>query len=220
MAYSDKLGRLLEKLITDGEQLLSKATPMRSTTVKEIRDSKALYKWASELLLFKSIAGDMIKPWKHELQHNGVVILAYELERPVIVLKTIQSAMADGLLVRFEDLVIADAFADLTEQARYLLSQGYFLAAGVILRAVLEEKLRNMCKRHSCVPAKANPTISDFNQTLYTASTPVYDKTMMQHVTAMAAIGNDAAHNNPALKKEDVERLMRDLPEFLARVST
>ncbi len=47
----------------------------------------------------------------------------------------------------------------------------------------------------------------------------VYDKIMFKNVDSMAAIGNDAAHNNPDLKKEDVERLLRDLNSFLQRFS-
>jgi hypothetical protein len=55
---------------------------------------------------------------------------------------------------------------------------------------------------------------------LYKSSPPVYDKSMMLHVTAIAAIGNDAAHNSPNLKKEDVERLAKGVQDFLAKFST
>jgi hypothetical protein len=220
MAPINKLTTLLEKLIADGEKLLtstSRTSPRSS--VQHVNDTDGLFRWASELRLLKSLAGNLILPWRDQLQHNGIVTLSYELNRCLIALKTIQFALKSDLLVRFEDLVIAEAFANLTEQSKYLLAQGYFLAAGVIMRAVLEEKLRNMCLRHSCPLAKRTPTIADFNQALYTASPPVYDKTLMFHVTAMAAVGNDAAHNNPALKREDVERLARDVPEFLAKFS-
>jgi hypothetical protein len=39
----------------------------------------------------------------------------------------------------------------------------------------------------------------------------------MLHVTAMAAVGNDAAHNSPTLRREDVDRFLRDVREFLVR---
>ena len=54
---------------------------------------------------------------------------------------------------------------------------------------------------------------------LYKATPPVYNKSMMLHITAIAAIGNDAAHNKPALKDEDVERLAAGVEDFLARYS-
>jgi hypothetical protein len=58
------------------------------------------------------------------------------------------------------------------------------------------------------------------NQALYTRTPPVYDKNMMQHVTSIAGVGNDCAHNDPKLVREDVERLMNGLRDFLVRFST
>ena len=46
-------------------------------------------------------------------------------------LQAIEDAVEHGLLVRVEDLVRAEAFDGLLEQAEYLQSEGYFLAAGV-----------------------------------------------------------------------------------------
>ncbi len=72
---------------------------------------------------------------------------------------------------------------------------------------------------NNCQPTKQRPTINDYNTILYKAK--VDDKIMFKNVDSMAAIGNDAAHNNPDLKKEDVEseRLLRDLNSFLQRFS-
>ena len=56
----------------------------------------------------------------------------------------------------------AEAFESLLEQADYLLSEGYFLAAGVLGRAVLEEHLRKWCDLKAYSPAKQRPTINDF----------------------------------------------------------
>jgi hypothetical protein len=62
---------------------------------------------------------------------------------------------------------------------------------------------------------KARPTIADFNQSLTKAQ--VYDKMMAKNVDAMAAVGNEAAHNKPNLKPEDVERFRTNLVELLGR---
>jgi hypothetical protein len=215
MPQTSKLTFLLDKLIADGTALVK----TRRGTVGEIADHEGIRIWANELVLFKSLAGELVQPWSDRLQHNGKVILADYIEQPLSSLRTIKFAIEQGLLTRFEDLVIADTFADLNEQGAYLLEQGFFLAAGAIFRAVLEEKLRKLCIRHGCQPNKARPTISDYNQALYVASPPVYDKNMMLHVTSLAAVGNDAAHNDPKLKKEDVERFMKGLQDFLARYS-
>jgi hypothetical protein len=94
----------------------------------------------------------------------------------------------------------------------YHLASAYHLAAAVLGRAVLEEHLREWCKRGACVPAKNNATMNDDNQSLY-GNMP-YDKVAMQHMTAMAAVGNDASHNNPAVRADDVTRMPRDVRSF------
>jgi len=95
--------------------------------------------------------------------------------------------------------------------------QGYIIASGVILRAVLEERLKLLCDRNLCVPAKQRPTIVDYNTELYKKL--VYDKLTMKLVESMAAVGNDAAHTNPQLSKDDVGRFKRDLFDFLQKFS-
>lgn len=219
MSQTSKLTFLLDKLIADGAALVESSRSSRSGVLLEIPNREGIRIWANELVLFKSLAGELVKPWNDRLQHNGHVIITGDMEYPLSALRTIKFAIEQGLLTRFEDLVIADTFADLSEQGAYLLEHGYFLAAGAIFRAVLEEKLRMLCIRNKCQPTKARPTITDYNQALYTASPPVYDKNMMLHVTSLAAIGNDAAHNDPKLNKQDVERLMKGLQDFLARHS-
>jgi len=61
-------------------------------------------------------------------------------------LKSISDTLDKGYLLRIEDLIFADAFSNLIDQADYLFEQSYILAVGVIARAVLEEKLRNACE--------------------------------------------------------------------------
>jgi hypothetical protein len=141
------------------------------------------------------------------------------LTYPISALETIKDAIDQGLLNSFEDLVYAQAFSDLYEQGEYLLSQGYFLASGVIFRAVLEERLRRLCEQNTCMPQTMRPTINDLNIALYKHEPPIYDKSMMLNVTALASVGNDAAHNHPNLKSEDVQRLKNGLLDFLAKFS-
>ena len=83
-----------------------------------------------------------------------------------------------------------------------------------IIRA-LEERLRKMFDRNGCTPVKKRPTTSDYNTELYKVE--VFDKITMKQVDSMAAIGNDAAHNNPDLKKDQVERFKNDLLSFLQK---
>src|SRR5258707_9832403 len=124
----------------------------------------------------------MIVSWKSVLSHNTVARTLDSVQGPLEALRTIRYALQEGLLTQYEDLIFAQAFADLFEQGAYLFDQGYFLAAGVIFRAVLEERLRKLCDRGGCAPTRPRPTISDYNQALYARTPPAYDKNMMLHV--------------------------------------
>jgi hypothetical protein len=216
----DKVTKLIERLISEAKRLLSTSYGGGYNSLRCISDTDGLKRWSNELILLHSVAGSIIKPWKTRLGHNGIHIASKEVESVLATLETIKYAIDEGLLVRFEDLVIAETLTDLFTQGEYLLSNGYFIAAGVLFRAVLEERLRILCDRNGCTPTKKNPTIGDFNIALYSFDPPVYDKSMMHNITAIAAVGNDAAHNNPALKIEDVIRMKENTKDFMIRYST
>ena len=86
-----------------------------------------------------------------------------------------------------------------------------------VWRQVLEEHLRDWCKNSGCTPSKAKPTLNDYNDELYRAKK--YNVSVMKHVAAMVAIGNDAAHNTQDLDKADVKRLLGNVREFMAKHS-
>lgn len=213
MEYSDNIKVLLEKLIDDGNSLL------RGANGDLIRDSDGLRRWSNELILFQNLAADMIHPWRSRLDHSGTVLLISAVKTPLSALETIKFAIENDLLTSYRELIYSEAFADLYEQGQHLFNQGYYLAAGVIFRAVLEEKLRNLCIQNNCMPEKQRPTINDLNQALYKSNLPGYGKSMMLNVSALAAVGNDAAHNNPNLQLDDVERLMNGTLDFISRYS-
>ncbi|HMV17568.1 MAG TPA: hypothetical protein PLN96_08260 [Zoogloea sp.] len=214
MNQPQKFVDLIEKLIRDARVILASARG------GFIEDREALRRWSNELILLRNLGGTMLSPWARRLAHDGVLIPVEYVQRPLAALETVKYATDNGLLTSYRDLVIAEAFTDLYEQGQYLFSQGYFLAAGVIFRAVLEERLRELCLAADCMPEKERPTLGDLNQALFRCESVPYDKAMMLHVTALAAVGNDAAHNSDSLQKEDVERLMRGTLEFLSRYSS
>jgi len=138
---------LLDKLIADAEELIATSS-MNVHNLRVVRPDNRdrVRRWANELAL--------IDPWRGELKHDGDSTLTIHLECCLSALQVIDDAMKQGLLGRYEDLVFAQAFGNLFEQGEHLFEQGYFLAAGVIFRAVLEEKLRRMCDVNSCLPTK------------------------------------------------------------------
>ena len=130
-------------------------------------------------------------------------------------LESIREQLIAGRMTKVEELVAAETFANLLEQAEHLLKSNYFLASGVLCRAVLEERLRMLCKRENAMPTKPRSTINDFAQALYAAN--AFSKITLKSVEAMAAVGNDAAHNAPTLTAGDVQQLYTNLVAFLQR---
>lgn len=213
MNQPQKLIDLIDKLIRDANRMLESAYS------GNIEDRDTLRRWSNELVLLRNIGGEVLSPWARRLAHDGVLISIVYVQGPLAALETVKYAIENGLLTSYKSLVMAEAFSDLFRQGQYLLSEGYFLAAGVIFRAVLEEKLRDLCIGANCMPEKDRPMVGDLNQALYRCEAVPYDKTMMLNVTALAAVGNDAAHNKGSLKREDVERLMAGTLEFISRYS-
>ena len=120
-------------------------------------------------------------------------------------LKSMKETIDNGYLLRFEDIIFAETFSNLIDQSEYLFKQGYILAAGVLGRAVLEEKLRNLCKSHNVFLTKKQTTISGYNMELYKSK--IYDKIEFKNIDLLASIGNNAAHNKP-ITKEEVKKLL------------
>lgn len=222
MKTNEKITSLVEKLIQNGEELCK--NPWANNQYKSIGvvthfvDLERFNQWLGSFHLLLSLLGQLGNPW-HDIYESSKK--GNRLENALAILgslKSIKESLNDGLLISFKDIIYAEAFSDLIEQAEYLYEQGYFLPSGVLLRAVLEERLKKLCESKGCYPEKNRPTINDYNQNLYAAD--IYDKITFKHVDSLAAIGNAAAHNDPQLKKQEVERFLRDLPAFLVRFST
>jgi hypothetical protein len=214
----DRLGKQVQKLIAEGQTVLTTKFSRSGGGYIDMSDpyvdAQKFHKWVIGCSNLVSSLGDSAKAWSDAFggdESNQFVIAQVLLGK----LEALKEAIDGDLLVRVEDLVMADAFADLLEQADELLEKGYLLAAGVLGRAVLEEHLRKLCDRQGCLPS-AKPTIHDLNQALY--KTSYFDKLTMKQVDVMATAGNHCAHNtDPPLTSADVRQLLTDVAGFLQR---
>lgn len=106
-------------------------------------------------------------------------------------LKAAKDDYEKGYLFETRVLVRAEVFDDLLEQAEYLFGEGYHHPAAVIAGAVLEDGLRELCKRRSiALPPK--PTINPLNDLL--TRDKAYSGLVQKRITALAAVRNHAAH--------------------------
>ena len=133
------------------------------------------------------------------------------------VLDSIARALTKGRLATVDEVVSAEVLGDLLEHAEELLRSKYNLAAAIILRAILEERLRKLCASKGCLPTGLRPTIESFKQALYSAN--IIDKLVVKDIDWMAGMGNAAAHNLPEYKNDDVPQLYNRVTAFLSRFS-
>ena len=176
-------------------------------------DLEGFNRWKSNCNVLINMLSDLSAPWKETF--NGEKSNSLTNTTSMIGgLKSINDSLDKGYLMRIEDLIFAEAFSNLIEQSEYLLNQKYFLAAGVIGRAVLEEKLRNLCESQHITINKDRPTLSDFNMELYKAR--FFDKIEYKNIDYLISIGNNAAHNQP-VADEDIKSLIDGTKKILIK---
>lgn len=215
----DVIASFAKKLINDGNSLLDTKVERKTSSISSdvFVDLETFHQWCASCRLLLQQLGPFAEPFQDVLSREDQRNNTFAVKTKLGTLQSILESVEHGRLAAFEDIVFAEAFANLIEQGEYLLEKDYHLAAGVIFRAVLEERLRRLCDVNGAMPAKPRPTIADFNQSLYKAN--VYDKIVMKHVDAMSAVGNAASHSSDDFNPADVTQLHNNLVGFLARFS-
>lgn len=212
MSLASRIIEEASEILSDCERVLGTARHVNATAfVDEGMFAEVLTK--SSFLLRK------LGPFQNDISLAGLTKKPSSVEKLMGIFRAVKTSAEKGRLATAEELISGEVLGDLLEQAQELLEKHYYLACCVILRAVLEERLRKLAATHDCSPQGPRPGIEDYNQALYAANradaNKGYGKATMQWVTSMAGIGNDAAHNKREIGKEDAERLMDGLRRFL-----
>jgi hypothetical protein len=215
-----RLLKVADELLVEGQGVLESESELPYISVK-IVDAQKMAKWEAGLRHLLHLIGAHAAAWTQTLERPTWEDGPTYAKRLLGTLEAVRQVIDQDLLLTVEHLVMAEAFADLLEQADYLLRGGYFIAAGVLGRAVLEEHLRKWGQHAGCVYTKhdgtpnTKPTMADFYGELTKGGQ--LSKLERKNVEDMAGIGNDCAHNKGTATKADVERLLRDVREFLVR---
>jgi hypothetical protein len=127
----------------------------------------------------------------------------------------IADAITKDRLSTIEESVSADVLGDLVEHAEVLMEQSFHLAAAVVLRAVLEERLRKLCASHGLAVTATRPTMENYKQALATGG--IVNKIVAKKIDWMAGVGNAAAHNLPTFNSNDVPDLYKSTLDFLEK---
>ncbi len=176
-------------------------------------DLQLFSKWQAGCLNLLRLLGSLATPWMPCFENKGNT--PGNTKRMLGTLQAMEQSIQDGLLVSTEEIIRAETFSHLLDQADYLFSEGYFIAAGVLGRAVLEEHLKNWCGLAQCLPSKKKPTLNDYKMELYKEKHITLS--VMKYVESMSAVGNEAAHNESSLRKDSVERLLQNIRDFIAK---
>lgn len=128
-----------------------------------------------------------------------------------------------GYVLGLEELIHGELFADFLDMASHLLDKGYKDPAAVVCGSVLEEHLRQLCKKNNidtdvqnqsgARPKKAEQMNSDL------ARQGVYEKLDNKSVTAWLDLRNKAAHGEyDKYVKEQVALMLDGVRAFITRL--
>lgn len=187
------------------------ATPFRS------------FRSASLSFLMKSFGND--HPYYVEFDKQVEHERPYDVERGLGILQAARDEMAGGWATSVKSIVSAEIFSDFLDMASYLLQEGYKDAAAVMTGSVLEEHLRQLCRKNglSTEIVKPSSDITPKKADLLNAELAkqgVYSLLDQKNVTAWLDLRNKAAHGSyNEYTKEQVSLTYQGVTEFIARIA-
>jgi len=204
---------IVDSLIEEARSVLDSQFASHYVGRPRYVDPEKFHQWWGKIKSLGHQLGTAAQPWKELFSSTPNNSLG-SVKSILGTLRAIKHEIENDYLQNFTQLIKAETFSDLLEQAEHLYDNGYYLAAGVVARAVLEEHLRTTCVYLNCVPDKKRPTIADYNQALYKMKH--YSKIRMKHIDMLASIGNAATHNEEAIDISEIKRMLTELPEIIA----
>lgn len=139
------------------------------------------------------------------------------------ILQAIRADYAADRIKTFTELVHSDLFVDMLEAGDYLLGESYKDPAAVMAGGVLEQHLRELCRKHGIDTTFTTPggdtkpkMIDALNTDLAKAS--AYGKIEQKQVTAWAGIRNAAAHGEYGkYDGNQVQQMITSIRDFIAK---
>lgn len=122
---------------------------------------------------------------------------AKDVERLFGLLKGLKEDYEGNFLKSVHELLDANLFSDILDQAAHLLSQGYSRASAVVAGVALETHLRKLAEKNSIpiVDEKGNIKAENLKNEIY--KNEIIDITFNKSITSWLGIRNKAAHPDP-----------------------
>ena len=170
--------------------------------------------WQSQSLSFLM---DLLGPehvytleFQEKTKKSGYIATA---EASIGILQAVVEDIEQGYIATVRQLITAEVFSDLFEQATHLLDSGYKAPAASLAGAVLENGLRSISS-HNQVSVRAKDDLSALNQKL--ASKGIYSRLVQKKVSVWTDIRNSADHGQfEAFEDDDVKDLIRGAQSLL-----
>lgn len=217
----------LSDFITRADQLLalgSKAldTEGRTPYGRHFLQQDAFSQFrGSGLSYLKTVFGDQ-HPLYADFSRKVKDAVPDDVRQGVGILQAAKDELAGGWLSTVKGLVSAEVFADMLEMATHLLEEHYKDAAAVLTGGVLEEHLRQLCRKNqipveTTVKGTTKPKKADtLNADLARAT--VYNTLDQKLVTGWLDLRNKAAHAKYSEYTEQQVALMHSgVADFIAR---
>lgn len=217
MNVDNKVVARLEELITRGEQVLAtrRDPPGNSIGFDATVNSELAHQWfTSAQNILSRVFGSESEHYRNFAAQPGKQGLTFSpTKRAQGVLRAALEDYQQGHLFKLRELIEAEVFSDLLDQAEALLSAGYFAPAAVVSGAVLEDGLRRLATR-SNVTVPDPPKLDRVNAEL--AKAGIYSKLVQKRLTAIADIRNSAAHGSwTAFTPNDVAEMHAWVTRFM-----
>ena len=130
------------------------------------------------------------------------------------ILQAVLEDIEQGFIETIRQLITAEVFADLFDQATHLLKNGYKAPAASLAGAVLENGLRSIAVSQG-VQVKASDDLSSLNQKL--ADKGVYSRLNQKKVHVWTDIRNDADHGHfDQLGDNDIDDFIKGAQSLLS----
>ncbi len=216
MNADKKVLERLQELIDRGLEIekTKKHPPPNCIGFDSTVDSQAANQWYTSA---KSILG---KSFGRDSEHYCLFEKCCEkrltyspLHKGIGILTAAKEDLEHGYVQDIRNLVAAEMFSDLLDQASELLEAGYSGPAAVLAGAALENNLRKLSSLAN-VNLPDNPKLDFMNAQL--AKVGTYNKLTQKRLTAIADIRNSAAHGKwGEFTSEDVGDMIKWIMSFI-----
>jgi hypothetical protein len=147
-----------------------------------IGDTERFATWrVSAQQIIIRLVGDKSHYLRTFAENNNQLVL--DVKHSIGVLRALLSDLDAGQLHDVQRIVRGEVFLDFLDQAKYLLSEGYHVAAAVLAGGVLEDALRKLCSNHS-IDLPDNPKLNRMNDDLMKAGE--YEVLVHKQITVWA----------------------------------